>query len=183
MVEVLVLVSMAFFALLAIESKQMRLAIVFLAVFSLLTALVYLLYAAPELAIAEGVIGSGIVTLLYLAALKRNRVYTIGILPMKAQSSLPDRYMQFVEHSSAILDIRKFFRRREIEVQLVFLDSTLDKAKESKFYDLIIEDTAEGLIAYTDDDDYVAVELELMFQLHGSESIIQFSRQAGETIV
>jgi putative multicomponent Na+:H+ antiporter subunit B len=178
MVELIVLFAMSLFALLAIESKQMRLAIVFLAVFSLLTALIYLLYAAPELAIAEGVIGSGIVTLLYLAALKKNRVYTIGLLPMKAQSHLPDRYMQFVEHTPAILDIRKFFRRREVEVQLVFLDCSLSDAKTSGFYDLIIEDTSEGLVAYTDDDDYVAVELELMFQLHGSEAAIHFSRQS-----
>lgn len=179
MVEIIVLFAMAFFAFLAIEATQMRLAIVFLAVFSLLTALIYLLYAAPELAIAEGVIGSGIVTLLYLAALKKNRVYTIGLIPMKAQAHLPDRYMQFVEHSSAFHEIRRFFERREVEVQIVFLDCSVNEAREIDFYDLIIQDTDLGLVAFTDDDDYVAVELELMFQLHGSEAAIQFSRQPG----
>ena len=73
MIEVVVVVAMAVFAVLAIHSRLLRNAVIYLAIFSLMAAFLFLLHAAPELAIAEAVMGSGLVTLLYLTALRACR--------------------------------------------------------------------------------------------------------------
>lgn len=183
MVEVGVLLLMAVFAGLAIHSSALRLAIIYLAVFSLLAAFLYLLYAAPELAIAEAVIGSGLVTLLYLAALKRNRVYTIGVVNEALGDRLTDNYVLHVEHSKALREIRKFFLLREYEVQIVFISTSLEEALRDSSYDLIVAEDADGFAAFTDDDSYAMLELEMMLQMRGTDSAVRFVRFSPEGVV
>ena len=183
MVEVGTILLMGVFAALAIHSNVLRLAIIYLAVFSLLAAFLYLLYAAPELAIAEAAIGSGLVTLLYLAALKRNRVYTIGVVNEQQRDHLSDSYIQHVERSKALREIRQFFLLREFEVQIVFVFSALDDALRDPAYDLIVAEDSEGFAAFTDDESYAMLELEMMVQMHGSGSAIRFVRHSEEGVV
>jgi len=180
MIEILVLLTMVFFVVMLLHTNQLRLAIIYLAVFSLLSALLYLLCAAPELAIAEGIIGSGIVTLLYLAALKKNRLYTVGVVSIPQRLKLQDHYMYSLEGSNALKDIRDFFVRREVEVQVIFLDIALDQALDNTAYDLILSDDGKQITAYTDDDNYVMLELELMIQMRGFAGSIQFQRSSAE---
>ena len=176
MVEVGTIVLMGLFATLAIQSNLLRLSIIYLAVFSLLSAFLYLLFAAPELAIAEAVIGSGLVTLLYLAALKRNRVYTVAVVSGENRDRLVDSYIEHVERSQALKEIRAFFVRREFEVQVVFVSTSLEDALRDETFDLVIAEDKDGLAAYTDDESYIMLELEMMFQMHGTDSAIRFVR-------
>ena len=180
MVEVGTIVLMGLFATLAIQSNLLRLSIIYLAVFSLLGAFLYLLYAAPELAIAEAVIGSGLVTLLYLAALKRNRVYTVAVISDRHRDRLVDSYIEQVERSKALHEIHTFFVRREFEMQIVFVLASLEDALHDESYDLVVAEDEDGLAAYTDDESYVMLELEMMFQMHGTDSAIRFVRYAPE---
>jgi len=170
---------MAVFALLTIHTKQLRLAIIYLAVFSLLAALLYLLFAAPELAIAEAVIGSGLVSLLYLAALKRNRVYTIGVVVLPPPEKLTDDIHNAVEQSRALHEVRRFFVRREVEVQLVFTELSVAEARANPLFDLVLSWDGQAVTAHTDDNNYIAVELEMMFQLHDADNLIRFERSVG----
>jgi putative multicomponent Na+:H+ antiporter subunit B len=177
--ELLVMLIMAVFALLTIHTKQLRLAIIYLAVFSLLAALLYLLFAAPELAIAEAVIGSGLVSLLYLAALKRNRVYTIGVVVLPPPEKLTDDIHNAVEQSRALHEVRRFFVRREVEVQLVFTELSVAEARANLLFDLVLSWDGQAVTAHTDDNNYIAVELEMMFQLHDADNLIRFERSVG----
>ncbi|TVR05012.1 MAG: DUF4040 domain-containing protein [Spirochaetaceae bacterium] len=183
MVEVAVIVLMGIFAILAIQSRFLRLSVIYLAVFSLLGAFLYLLYAAPELAIAEAVIGSGLVTLLYLAALKRTRVYTVGVVSDAHRNHITDSYIEHVERSKALREIRRFFRRREFEVQVVYVSVSLEDALVDDAYDLVIAEDEQGLAAFTDDESYVMLELEMMFQMHGTESEMRFVRYSPEGVL
>jgi putative multicomponent Na+:H+ antiporter subunit B len=61
----------------AIWTRILRHAVIFLGIFSLLCSFLYLYYGAPDVAIAEAVIGSGLVMLLYLTAIKRYRTFGI----------------------------------------------------------------------------------------------------------
>ena len=171
MIDATILVLMGGFALLTIHSQLLRRAVLYLAMVSLLGAFLYLRYAAPELAIAEAAIGSGLVTLLYLAALKRNRVYTIGVIGKDEVNRLQDSYIRHTEHSRALREIRGFFAAREFEVQTVFIPEALDAALTNAAYDLVLQEDDEGLIAYTDDESYIMLELELMCQMHGASSL------------
>ena len=176
MVNSLILMTMCLFALLAIQTRLLRNAIIHLAVLSLLAAFLYLRLAAPELAIAEAVIGSGLVTLLYLAALKRNRVYTIGVVGNGQANCLADPYMHHITSTKALREIHQFFLIREYELQVVFVPETLEEALRNDAYDLVIQEGPDGILAYTDDESYIMMELEMLIQMRGAHSDLRFER-------
>ena len=176
MINGLILLTMCLFALLAIQTRLLRNAIIHLAVLSLLAAFLYLRLAAPELAIAEAVIGSGLVTLLYLAALKRNRVYTVGIVGNGELQHLADPYMYHISKSRAMREIHQFFLVREFELQMVFVPESLEEALRNDAYDLVIQEDSSSIIAYTDDESYIMMELEMLIQMRGAHSGLRFER-------
>lgn len=57
------------FALIIIHTKIMIRGAIYLGIFSLISSLCFLMYGAPDVAIAEAIIGSTISTILYLVAL------------------------------------------------------------------------------------------------------------------
>ncbi|MFW5843445.1 MAG: Na(+)/H(+) antiporter subunit B [Spirochaetota bacterium] len=183
MIEVATLLLMGVFGFLVIHSNLLRLSIIYLTVFSLLSSFLYLLFSAPELAIAEAAIGSGLVTLLFLAALKRNRVYTVAVVSTEHRDHLSDLYLNHVERSKALTEIRNFFIRREYELQTVFVSETLPDALRNPAYDLVVAEDENGFATYTDDESYLILELELMFQMHGTDSAIRFVRYSPEGVV
>jgi len=180
MTDAAILITMGVFALLAIHNRSLRQAIIHLAVFSLLAAFLYLRYAAPELAIAEAAIGSGLVTLLYLAALKRNRVFTIGVVTGRNPERVRDTYIRHIEQSRALRELRDFFAARELEVQTVFVPDTLTSALHNPDYDLVLQEDNDGIAAFTDDDSTVMLELEMMLRMRGSDSALRFVRYTPE---
>ena len=60
---------MILFAAIAIQTEKPVRGAIYLGVFSLICSFVFLLYAAPDVAIAEAIIGSTLSTILYLVAL------------------------------------------------------------------------------------------------------------------
>ncbi len=183
MLEVGMVLLMGVFAWLTIHSTLLRLSVVYMAVFSLLAAFVFVLHGAPELAIAEGVIGSGLVTLLYLVALQRYRVYTIAIVSDQHSEGLSDRYIDAMENTGVMQRIRRFCLSREFEPQVVFTAKALTEALEDLRYDLVITEDNGQTCVYGPQDSYVIVELNLMFQMHGNHEGVRFvpySREASQ---
>lgn len=71
MAEQIFLLLLLLFAVLALQQRRLRVAVIYLGVFSLLSSIVYLFHRAPDVAMAEAVIGSTIATILYLVALRK----------------------------------------------------------------------------------------------------------------
>ncbi len=176
MIEGLTLLLMMLFALLAIQASLIRIAVIHLAAFSVLTAFLYLQFAAPELALAEAAIGSGLVTLLYLAALKRNKVYTIAVLAEGHRYRSTDAYIHYVERLRAVREIRQFFERRELEPQFIFSEKTLEEALADSAFDLVIREEHDRLTAHGSSDSFVLEELEMVFQIHGTTHGVEVVR-------
>ena len=176
MIEGLTMLLMMLFALLAIQTSLIRTAVIYLAAFSVLTAFLYLQFAAPELALAEAAIGSGLVTLLYLASLKRNKVYTIAVLAEGHRYRTTDAYIGYIQRLRAIREIRQFFERRELEPQFIFSEKTLEEALAYPAFDLVIHEEKEQLTAHGSADSFVLEELEMLFQMHGTTQGIEVVR-------
>ena len=68
-VEIVVGVAMLVFGVLAINSKKLINSVIFLAVISMLAVVSFMLMRAPDVAITEAVIGSGLVTALFVFTL------------------------------------------------------------------------------------------------------------------
>lgn len=175
MADVALLVTMFLFAAIALHTRMLRLSIIALAMFSLLGALLFLLYSAPELAIAEAIIGSALATLLFLTALKRYPVFTIGVV-----SVLPDRlndaHILRAKYSSVFRHIRTFLLQREREAQLVFTLLAVEEAVQESYYDMVVEVGTDPVTVHGSIDDYMIVELEMSLELHREniEENVQF---------
>ncbi len=167
MLEVGVVVLMGVTALFVIHSRFLRLSVIYFAVFSLLGALLYLLYSAPELAIAEAVIGSGLLTLLYLTAIKRYLVYSVCVVSSEREGKR-DRRVRQVRKNRVVRDIRQFCLRREFETQLVFSSEPLERAVRSARYNLVVRVDEEQVTIYGSPEDSLVLELKVMFEMRGA---------------
>ena len=68
-VQIIVGAAMLVFGVLAINSKKLINSVIFLAVISMLAVISFMLMRAPDVAITEAVIGSGLVTALFVFTL------------------------------------------------------------------------------------------------------------------
>ena len=67
--QIVVGVLMLVFAVIAIQSKKLITSVIFLSILSLLAVVVFVVMKAPDVAITEAVIGSGLVTALFVFTL------------------------------------------------------------------------------------------------------------------
>ena len=75
--EIMMVVGMIVLAFMTVQTIRQRRAVIYLGAFSLIASFAYLAYNAPDVAIAEAVIGCTLSTVLFLIAMKKYRVITI----------------------------------------------------------------------------------------------------------
>lgn len=120
MIELLLLASIVLLALLALYTATLRVAVICFSVFSLITSFLYVFYQAPDVAIAEAVMGSGLITLLYLTALKRYRVYSVCYTNTDFPTVSDRDIIEGTRKGELVREIEDFCYARELAPQLVF---------------------------------------------------------------
>lgn len=171
MAEPVFLVLMLLLAVLALNAGKLRVAVVYLGVFSLVSSFVYLLYSAPDVAIAEAVIGTGIAVVLYLVALKKYHVFTI-YHTSDAYEQIDDRTLR--SGSVGVLrDVERFLTDRELEVQTIYTVDDPEEVLARGNHDLVVHRSGNRVILYGYDADYHldAVERFLSGRSYGSLTI------------
>lgn len=73
MIYYILLVVLVVFAYLAVRSRDLLFSVIFLSAVSLSTALLFFLLSAPDIAMTEAAVNTGIVTLIYIIAIKKTR--------------------------------------------------------------------------------------------------------------
>ncbi|SHE76951.1 Membrane bound protein complex subunit mbxD [Marinitoga hydrogenitolerans DSM 16785] len=68
-IEILVGITLLVFAFLAIESKKIINSVIYLSILSMLSVVSFIFMKAPDVAITEAVIGSGLVTAVFIFTL------------------------------------------------------------------------------------------------------------------
>ena len=124
-------------AFMVVQTDKLRRSVVYLGVLSMIGAYAYLLYAAPDVAIAEAVIGSTLSTILYLVALQKYSVFTIYYVHPAAQH-LDDREIRR-SRGSLLRLAERFLTDRELEPQIIYTVESPRSIQESHHHDLIIE--------------------------------------------
>lgn len=165
-------------AVVAVWTKILRHAVILLGIFSFICSFLYLYYGAPDVAIAEAVIGSGLVMLLYLTAIKRYRTYSI-IVSVEDDERLQDATMQEFAGSSQgklLSEIERFCLSRELEPEIVYSRESVGKITEEGRYDLIVHPEEERFTVYGREDNYLVDELELLLILHSTDTNTEFVR-------
>ncbi len=140
------------FALFAVHTSKLRRAVIYTAIFSLVSSLCYLLYSAPDVAIAEAIIGSTIATILYLVALQKYKVFTI-YYTNEGNAEINDSYISAIRGN--ILDsIERFCVKKELEPQVIYTLESLEHIKKVHQYDLIVRRENEKVYVYGNRENY-----------------------------
>ena len=182
-VDAILLLLVVVLAAATIWTRILRHAIIFVGVFSLIISYLYLYYGAPDVAIAEAVIGSGLVMLLYLTAIKRYRTYTVCVVD-ETVDRIEDAtiYDLSVSRQGRVLEeIERFCLSRELEPQIVFTPETVESVQQDGRYDLIVRREAEDVTVMGRNDNFLVDELEMLFILHSQELSCSFVRFGEET--
>lgn len=139
------LLALVIFAILALNTKRPRNAVIYLGVFSLASAVIFLFYNAPDVALAEGIIGSAISTILFLVVLEKYQLLSIFYrLPRDEEHQVSFLY----ENQDFIDDLVRFSSRNELDPHVYFTHEVVEDILQQHEYALIVDETAEGFVIY-----------------------------------
>lgn len=148
----LIFILMIIMAIATIQTPILRHAVLYLAVFSLLCSFAYLLYQAPDVAIAEAVIGCTLSTVLYLVALKK---YTIFRVYYCNHSKTPQN-QPFInaQKNSLVSMLQTYLINIELELDLINTTKSVKDLESSTAYDIIIEHSDKAIIIHGAESNY-----------------------------
>ena len=135
--------SLIIFAILAVQSRSLRNAVIYLSVFSLVCSIVYLLLNAPDVAIAEATIGCTLSTILYLVALKKYRIFTVYYNCYFNDEIHLANLQKERDQIQRIL--RDFATSQELQLDLINTATSFTKLKESATCDVVIFHSPNGI--------------------------------------
>ncbi len=170
-------------AIVAVWTRILRHAVIFLGIFSFICSFLYLYYGAPDVAIAEAVIGSGLVMLLYLTAIKRYRTYSI-IVAVDQDERLQDSKIAELANSGQgklLTEIESFCLSRELDPEIVYSRETRETIIAEGRFDLVVETEGQNFTVYGLEDNFLVDELELLLILHSSDITVEFVRIGAES--
>ncbi len=133
----IILVAMVILAIIAVETEKLRRVVIYLGIFSLVSSFAYLLYSAPDVAIAEAIIGSTLATILYLVAIKKYSVFTIYYLNIDTPNlHEPD----FLRSKNDFLHlVEAYCLEKELEPHVINTPENTEHVIQNHQYDLIVE--------------------------------------------
>lgn len=142
----LVLITMVIFAVASLQAKSLRISVIYLSVFSLLCSFAYVLYQAPDVAIAEAVIGCSLSTVLYLVAIKKFRIFRVYYSHhITSPEMLPQSHV-LRNNISAMME--GYLADTELAMDMINTKQKFDEIHGHQDYDVIIEHTDEGMRMY-----------------------------------
>lgn len=152
MFEIILLISLIVLGFATVQTENLLRTVIYSGAFSLLMALAYLYYNAPDVALAEAAIGVGLSTVIFLVALKKIRVYDIVYINRDVEG-FSDTQINSIKNS-IIRPLEKFIEETvEIEPQITYTDKSIDALIDKKDHDFIIvqKDKETYLYGFTDD--------------------------------
>lgn len=166
MIEI-VLILLVVLAIFAVKTKYLKRAIVFLCVFSLLCSFSYLLYQAPDVAIAEAVIGSTLSTIIYLVAYKKHKVIRVYCTLNEIKKD-NQNYFNIKKYLEA------FSFSKELELDMVLTDKNVKEIVSNYSYDIIVQNTSNHIIIHGDKSNYHFDDL-VAYMMKNYNEIIKFN--------
>ena len=158
---------MLVFAFLSIQTRMMRRAVIYLGVFSIVSAMIYFLYQAPDVGLAEAVIGSTLTTILYLVALQKYRIMTVYYVDENDEINEKNKKKRLAQGQATrvisvpiLREIEAFCEIKEFEMQIIQTTETYEKLLTHAFHDLIIIRRDDEFYVYASRQNYLFSDLE-----------------------
>lgn len=137
MFEVIMLISLLILGVATVATDNLLRTVIYSGAFSLVMALAFLYYNAPDVALAEAAIGVGLSTIMYLVSLKKIRVYDICYVDETVEDFDDDNIN---EAQDRVLRPLEYFieRTEELEPQLSYSNQDIQATLEDE-HDVIIQ--------------------------------------------
>jgi uncharacterized MnhB-related membrane protein len=139
-IECIFLISLVVLSIITIMSNKLLRAVIYLFAFSFVISIVYLLLNAPDVAIAEAVIGCTISTVLLVTALKKHKIITIYLVKDKDAKSNVNKIVEAVQ---------KELVKHELEPQVVVTSLDYEKLHDDSLFDILIIQERDDVLVYT----------------------------------
>jgi len=143
--QYVILIMMVIFAIAAIQTEVLRRAVIYAGVFSLLSSFAYLLYKAPDVAIAEAVIGCTLATVIFLVALTKYKVFRVYY---KADASNDETI------NDILGSITKYSDYMSLQLDVISTKKELEEIRELSNFDVIIIHTNQTINIYGEQSNY-----------------------------
>lgn len=126
-------------AIMAVTVNKLLKVILITAIFSVIASFIYLLLGAPDVALAETIIGSTLSTIILLVAIKRYKLFTVYYIAKASTDKTTLKIINIIENS---------LKEHEIEPHIIFATETVKQIQNSQSYDIIVEQTKNKIIIY-----------------------------------
>lgn len=172
MFEGLLLVAVIIVGFLTVMTDSLMRTIIYSGTFSLITAMAYLYYNAPDVALAEAAIGVGLSTIMYLVAVKKVRVYDVLYINEEIEG-FDDSDINSVQ-DTLIRPLEIFIEKtEELEPNIAYTNKEAAYYQEKADHDFIIcqRDNLTFLCGKTTDDVFQDIIANMNDILHDIENI------------
>ena len=129
--------------LVVLTSKLIN-AVVYMGVFSFLAAVVFLLLGAPDVALAEAIIGSTLSTIIYLIAIKKFKIFTVYHINNKDYDTKRETYINQV-----IKDLFSYLKSKEMQQNIIHTNLSLETLIKHEEQCFIIENTDDAIVIHS----------------------------------
>ena len=161
--EVMLAICLIVLALVTVQTGKLRRAAVYLGAFSLICSFAYIYYNAPDVAIAEAVIGCTLSTIFFLIAMKKYHVITI----------------YYVEHDPEIqkerreltASLERFLIDRGFEPQTITTDLDDHELCENACFNLLVVHEKSDINIYSSGIRSISHEIEEYVEHHKPEHL------------
>lgn len=133
----LVLALMIGAAVCTVVTDRMFTAVIYAGVLSAVAAFVYLLLGAPDVALAEAVIGSTLATVVFLATLRKYRVFTVYLTGQEAGTAA-DRVLQVISRTLQRYELEPHVLRAAAPARELLTRADCDLVVESRKAEIVI---------------------------------------------
>ncbi len=132
-----VLFFMVLSAILTVITDKLFTAVVYSGVLSLLTTLSYLLLGAPDVALAEAVIGSTLATAIFLVTLKKYRIFTVYLVGNR-DDQLSTQILQTITTTLKKMNIELHVLQTQSDAHELFSHPNCDLVAEKKGEQIVL---------------------------------------------
>ncbi|GAA0179351.1 hypothetical protein SH2C18_22390 [Clostridium sediminicola] len=146
------------FAFKAITTNKLRVSIITMGIFSLISSFCYLLYSAPDVAIAEAVMGCTLSTILYLVAFQKYKIFSIYYIVKNNNGTYINNEIKRRTEIESIIE--KFCKNKELEPHVIYTSEDVEHIKSAHEYDLIVVQDGKDLTLFGREDNYLLEGLE-----------------------
>lgn len=123
----------------AVTVNKLLRVILITAIFSVVASFIYLLLGAPDVALAETIIGSTLSTIILLVAIKRYKLFTVYYIVKEPTDKTTLKIIKIIEKS---------LKEHEIEPHIIIATETAKQIQNNQSYDIIVEQTKNKIIIY-----------------------------------